>query len=166
MPVLSVLHLEMPLKKHIRLIGLLAASGALAAGLVSCALAWSRPIPGLTRKDVVEIKAAAWRAAWGDILPSFSAKDLRAVPEKLLFIYRVKRVTGGHVGEPNVAGFVFCGLLVPGTRDDETIDYGATKVQGRWVIRRMPSCGGSWHKLNAALRDFRGPRPLTRGSSR
>ncbi len=147
----------MRLKNHVRLLGLLAGFAALAVWLnsvlwpITRVLVWSHPAPGLTRKDVVEIKVGAWRAALHDLVPSSSAKDLRSVPEKLLFIYWVERIIGSRLPKPNEAGFLFCGPFVPGTRDDLIVNYGAAKVQGRWMIRRMPTSVGSWHELSAAL---------------
>jgi hypothetical protein len=117
------------------------ASGA-AVGIAAVALcaylfasSATGPVPGLARQDVVEIRRAAWRAAWRDIVPSLSFRDIRAAPGKLWFAYRYL----GRVSEPNSKGAVWCGILVPGRTGREQVDYLAIKQGGHWVILRVVS---------------------------
>ena len=89
------------------------------------------PVTGLTYQDVVGIRSAAWRAAWRDILPSLTFRDVCGAPGKLWFACKHRC----SIFEAN--GAVWCGILVPGQTGREQIDYLAIRQRGRWVIGRV-----------------------------
>jgi hypothetical protein len=93
----------------------------------------SQPVPGLSRRDVIEIRMCEWQLACHDILPSLSTQDLCAAPQRLWFTF----VHSGQLSTPNEKGWVWGALVVSLKNLDDVVIYGGHKQDGHWVLRRL-----------------------------